>query len=255
MNRTLYLFKTSIVPRSRFRALGTMLIYKHCSTRSKVNAWNNACIQALFHAFQNYFIKNIIIFSRHRKLFSRYQFGAFLMAVYLKNMTVDETISMAKYMLRSGDRISWHQFSQPMVDVHLAPCVGDSTLLSLAPCLAAVGLKIPSFDDQAAINKLKTIPGYDPNLLTDTKEVRNVLKSVGCFIGAATEKIVPAEEMFKKNLANKIVGYLAKCEFCAKIGFRFWILVEYVYFFSEIWREFSILGFRGEGNYGLRINF
>ena len=29
----------------------------------------------------------------------------------------------------------------------------------------------------------------------------------------------------KKKLANKIFGYLARCEFCAKIGLRFWILV------------------------------
>ena len=32
----------------------------------------------------------------------------------------------------------------------------------------------------------------------------------------------------KKNLANKYFGYLARCEFWAKIGLRFWILVGYV---------------------------
>ena len=37
----------------------------------------------------------------------------------------------------------------------------------------------------------------------------------------------------KKNLANKIFGYLARCEFWLKLGWRFWILVGYVYFFSE----------------------
>ena len=31
--------------------------------------------------------------------------------------------------------------------------------------------------------------------------------------------------VLKKNLVNKIFGYLARCEFWAKIGLRFWILV------------------------------
>ena len=29
----------------------------------------------------------------------------------------------------------------------------------------------------------------------------------------------------KKNLANKILGYLARCDFWVKFGLRFWILV------------------------------
>ena len=35
----------------------------------------------------------------------------------------------------------------------------------------------------------------------------------------------PGNILLKKNLANKIFGYLARCEFWAKIGLRFWILV------------------------------
>ena len=33
------------------------------------------------------------------------------------------------------------------------------------------------------------------------------------------------KELFKKNFVNKIFGYLARCEFWAKMGLRFWILV------------------------------
>ena len=43
-------FYTSIVPLVPNQARGTTLIYKHCSTRSKSSAWNNAYIQALFHS-------------------------------------------------------------------------------------------------------------------------------------------------------------------------------------------------------------
>ena len=56
---------------------------------------------------------------------------------------------------------------------------------------------------------------------------------------AGTSKCVMIENYFsideqadllKKNLANKIFGYLARCEFWAKLGLRFWILVGYVDF-------------------------
>ena len=43
--------------------------------------------------------------------------------------------------------------------------------------------------------------------------------------------------LLKKNLANKIFWYLARCEFWVKFGLRFWILVGYVEIFIEIWRE------------------
>ena len=37
--------------------------------------------------------------------------------------------------------------------------------------------------------------------------------------------VVSGAVLLKKNLANKIFGYLARCEFWAKIGLRFLILV------------------------------
>ena len=35
-------------------------------------------------------------------------------------------------------------------------------------------------------------------------------------------------QKLKKKLANKIFGYLARCEFWIKLGLRFWIFVGYV---------------------------
>ena len=46
----------------------------------------------------------------------------------------------------------------------------------------------------------------------------------------------------KKNLANKIFGYLARCEFWLKLGLRFWILVGYVDFLAKFGAN---SGFRG----------
>ena len=43
----------------------------------------------------------------------------------------------------------------------------------------------------------------------------------------------------KKNLTNKIFGYLARCDFWAKLGLRFWILVGYVYFLANFGAKFD----------------
>ena len=47
-------------------------------------------------------------------------------------------------MLQSGDRVTWdHDDNHPVVDKHSTGGVGDKMTLSLAPCLAAVGLRAP----------------------------------------------------------------------------------------------------------------
>ena len=71
--------------------------------------------------------------------------------------------------------------------------------------------------------------------------LQKILAEVEVFVGE--EQVSSAEEIpivicgglgftagsgayqLKKNLANKIFGYLARCEFWAKLGLRFWILV------------------------------
>ena len=47
------------------------------------------------------------------------------------------------------------------------------------------------------------------------------------------------EQMLKKKLANKIFGYSARCDFCAKLGLRFWIFVGYVEFSTKFGANFD----------------
>ena len=53
-----------------------------------------------------------------------------------------------------------------------------------------------------------------------------------------------AGDWLKKNLANKIFGYLARCDFWSKIGLRFWIFVGYVDFLANFGAK---LDFRVQG--------
>ena len=49
------------------------------------------------------------------------------------------------------------------------------------------------------------------------------------------------DAMLKKILANKIVGFLARCEFWLKLGLRFWNFVGYVEMLAKFGAK---LGFR-----------
>ena len=46
---------------------------------------------------------------------------------------------------------------------------------------------------------------------------------------ALSRKHFHRRQRLKKNLANKIFGYLVRCDFWVKLELRFWILVGYVY--------------------------
>ena len=56
-------------------------------------------------------------------------------------------------------------------------------------------------------------------------------------------KVLGRARKLKKNLANKNLGYLARCDFWLKLGLRFWMFVGYVFFLEKF-----------GANFGFRVN-
>lgn len=125
------------------------------------------------------------------------QLSAFIMAVYLNGLTIEETASMCTAMRDSGQCLSWQDVDGPVVDKHSTGGVGDSVSLMLAPILAACGMYVPMISGRGlghtggTIDKLESIPGYytEPDIAT----FQSCVKQVGAAIVSQSASLAPAD--------------------------------------------------------------
>ena len=102
-----------------------------------------------------------------------YQMSAWLMAVYFKGLSADETKSLTKYMIESGDVLDLSSINGITADKHSTGGVGDKTTLVFAPIAAAAGIKISKMSGRSlgftggTIDKLESIEGFNVNLGMD----------------------------------------------------------------------------------------
>ncbi|HCC68874.1 MAG TPA: thymidine phosphorylase [Nitrospiraceae bacterium] len=126
-----------------------------------------------------------------------YQVSAFLMAVFLKGMTAEETVYLTDIMLHSGDVLDLSQIPGPKVDKHSTGGVGDKVSLILAPLMASAGVIVPMMSGRGlghtggTLDKLESIPGFRVNLRID--EFKDVLSKVGCAMIGQTDEIAPLD--------------------------------------------------------------
>ncbi|KYG70814.1 thymidine phosphorylase [Bdellovibrio bacteriovorus] len=127
-----------------------------------------------------------------------YQMSALLMATFFKGMTTEETLSLTKAMLHSGEVVDFSSVPGFKVDKHSTGGVGDKTSLILGPIVAAAGVPVPMISGRGlghtggTLDKLESIPGF--NTQKSLPEfVELVRKHAICFIGQ-TKEICPADK-------------------------------------------------------------
>jgi len=126
-----------------------------------------------------------------------YQMSAFLMAVYFRDLSRQETAALTLAMRDSGDVLKFPKDQRPLVDKHSTGGVGDKVSLPLAPLLACLGFRVPMISGRGlgitggTLDKLDSIPGFQT--LLPANRIIEIVQQAGCVICGQTDRMVPAD--------------------------------------------------------------
>jgi len=125
------------------------------------------------------------------------QLSAWLMAVFLRGLSLGELDTLTTAMRFSGEVLDLKGLGKKIVDKHSTGGVGDKTYFLVAPIAAAAGLVDPMISGRAlghtggTLDKLESIPGYRTGL--SLADMRKVLEQCGASIVGQTKDLVPAD--------------------------------------------------------------
>src|SRR5205823_1737571 len=127
------------------------------------------------------------------------QLSAWLMAAWLRGLSLDEIRALTLAMRDSGERFDPSRLGRTAVDKHSTGGVGDKTSFLVAPIAAACGIAVPMISGRAlghtggTLDKLESIPGYRTAL--SLAEFESILQGCGASIVSQTLSLVPADRV------------------------------------------------------------
>jgi pyrimidine-nucleoside phosphorylase len=127
------------------------------------------------------------------------QLAAWLMAAWLRGLSLDEVRALTLSMRDSGEKFNPHSLGKVAVDKHSTGGVGDKTSFLVAPLAAACGVAVPMISGRAlghtggTLDKLESIPGF--RTVLSLAEFESVLMKCGASIVSQTPKLVPADRV------------------------------------------------------------
>jgi len=152
--------------------------------------WNKILSSSEIDFMVKEFVKGVI---------PNYQMSAFLMAVAINGMNTDETLSLTKSSVDSGDIIDLSSIPGIKVDKHSSGGVGDTTTLIVAPIVAAAGIPVAKMSGRGlghsggTIDKLESIPGFSTKI--SKNDFINQVKDIGIAVVGKIGNVVPADKL------------------------------------------------------------
>lgn len=126
-----------------------------------------------------------------------YQVAAWLMAVYLRGMTSQETADLTNALAQSGRTLDVAQIAPAAVDKHSTGGVGDKTTLVVAPLVVTAGLSVAKISGRGlgftggTLDKLESFPGFTSEL--STERFLDNFTRYGIVVAGQTPDLVPAD--------------------------------------------------------------
>lgn len=126
-----------------------------------------------------------------------YQISAWLMAVYFKGLTEEETAWLTEAMIKSGEVIDFGDLTDSIVDKHSTGGVGDKVTITLIPVLAAAGVPVAKLSGKGlghtggTIDKLESIPKFNTKLSID--DLIKQVRKINVAIASQTQNLTPAD--------------------------------------------------------------
>lgn len=124
--------------------------------------------------------------------------SAFLMAVYFKGLSDEETFALTRAMTDSGEKLDLSCIPGVKADKHSTGGVGDKTTLVLAPMIASLGINMAKMSGRGlgntggTIDKLESFPGFNTSL-TNEQFIENI-KHIGIAVNGPTLSLAPADK-------------------------------------------------------------